>query len=99
MPGGILNFGGVLLDRVGRRVFVGDREARLTPTEFRLLECLMREPGRAFSRGELAEAAVSHGAASARVVDIHVKTLRRKLNLPGLIEPVRRAGYRLRPNT
>jgi len=97
-PEGVIHFGGVTLDRVGRRAFVGDREARLTPTEFRLLESLMREPGRAFGRSELAEAAVSHGDASARVVDVHVKTLRRKLNLPGLIEPVRRVGYRLRPN-
>jgi two-component system phosphate regulon response regulator PhoB len=97
-PGGVLNFGGVLLDRVGRRVFVGDREARLTPTEFRLLERLMSEPGRAFSRGDLVETTASHEGVSNRVVDIYVKRLRKKLNLPDLIEAVRRVGYRLRPN-
>ena len=98
LPKGVLDHGGVLLDRVRHRVFVGDREARLTRTEFGLLECLMSEPGRAISRHELAEAAVSHGGASERVVDAHIKTLRKKLNLPGLIEAVRRVGYRLRAN-
>jgi two-component system phosphate regulon response regulator PhoB len=97
VPEGVLRHGDVQLDRVRRRVFVGDREARLTPTEFRLLECLMRDPGRSYSRRELVEAAVSHGTVSERVIDAHVKTLRRKLGRPGLVEAVRGLGYRLRP--
>jgi two-component system, OmpR family, phosphate regulon response regulator PhoB len=97
-PEGVLCHGGLRLDRVRHRVFVGDREARLTPAEFRLLECLMREPGRAFSRRELVEAAVSQGDSSERAVDVHVKTLRRKLARPGLVEAVRGVGYRLRPD-
>ena len=96
-PDGVLRHGDVQLDRVRRRTFVGDREARLTPTEFRLLECLMRAPGRAFTRLELVEAAVTHGDSSERVVDVHIKTLRKKLGRPGLVEAVRGVGYRLRP--
>jgi two-component system phosphate regulon response regulator PhoB len=96
LPGGVLECGGVRLDRVRHRVFVGDRETRLTPTEFRLLECLMRAPGRAFGRRELVEAAVLHGDSSERVVDVHVKTLRRKLGRAGFVEAVRGVGYRLR---
>ena len=96
-PEGVLRHGDVQLDRVRRRAFVGDREARLTPTEFRLLECLMRAPGRPFTRLELVDAAVSHGDSSERVVDVHIKTLRKKLGLPGLVEAVRGVGYRLRP--
>ena len=96
--GGVLAQGGVRLDRLRHRVFVGDREARLTPTEFRLLECLMREPGRAFSRKELVEASIFHGDSSERVVDVHVKTLRRKLGQAGLVAAVRGVGYRLRPD-
>ncbi len=95
-PEGVLRHGDVQLDRVRRRAFVGDREARLTPTEFRLLECLMRAPGRAFTRLELVEAAVTHGDSSERVVDVHIKTLRKKLGRTGLVEAVRGVGYRLR---
>ncbi len=95
-PEGVLRHGDVQLDRVRRRTFVGDREARLTPTEFRLLECLMRAPGRAFTRMELVEAAVPHGDSSERVVDVHIKTLRKKLGKTGLVEAVRGVGYRLR---
>jgi two-component system, OmpR family, response regulator AdeR len=91
-PGGVLEYGGVLLDRVHHWVFVGNREANLTPTEFRLLAWLMLEPGRSFSRSELVDAAVPHGDASDRVVDVHIKMLRKKLVLPGLIEAVRRVG-------
>jgi two-component system phosphate regulon response regulator PhoB len=96
-PQGVLNYAGVVLDRVRRRVFVANREARLTPPEFRLLECLMADPGRAYRREELVNAAVLHGQATERVVDVHIKTLRKKLGVPGLIEAVRRVGYRLRP--
>ena len=41
---------GVRIDRVRHRAFVDGRELDLTPTEFRLLECLLRQPGRAFTR-------------------------------------------------
>ena len=37
----------VRIDRVRHRAFVGERELDLTPTEFRLLECMLRQPGRA----------------------------------------------------
>src|SRR5438552_3326837 len=41
---------GIRIDRVRHRASVADKEIKLTPTEFRLLECLVRQPGRAFTR-------------------------------------------------
>jgi two-component system phosphate regulon response regulator PhoB len=89
---------GVRLDRIRHRVTVDNRDVTLTPTEFRLLECLLRQPGRAFTRSHLMEAAISEGAfVLERTVDVHVKSLRRKLGpAGGMIETVRGIGYRLR---
>src|SRR5438132_66625 len=69
----------------------------LMPTEFRLLECLLRQPGRAFSRHQLMDAAIGEGAVVLeRTIDVHIKTLRRKLGNADLIETVRGVGYRFR---
>ena len=87
----------VRIDRVRHRAFAGGEELSLTPTEFRLLECLLRQPGRAFSRHQLMDAAIGEGAiVLERTIDVHIKTLRKKLGDPDLIETVRGVGYRFR---
>jgi two-component system phosphate regulon response regulator PhoB len=94
----VIEHAGVRLDRVRHRVDVEGRELPLTPTEFRLLECLLRQPGRAFSRAQLMDAAIGEGAiVLERTIDVHIKTLRRKLGVAGdFIETVRGVGYRFR---
>jgi two-component system phosphate regulon response regulator PhoB len=91
----------VRIDRVRHRAYVEGRELELTPTEFRLLECLVRQPGRAFTRHDLMDAAIGEGAiVLERTIDVHVKTLRKKLDDSGeLIETVRGVGYRFREKT
>jgi two-component system phosphate regulon response regulator PhoB len=88
----------VKIDRVRHRAYVEGRELDLTPTEFRLLETLLRQPGRAFTRTQLMDAAIGDGAVVLeRTIDVHVKSLRRKLEEAGeLIETVRGVGYRFR---
>jgi two-component system phosphate regulon response regulator PhoB len=87
----------VRIDRVRHRAFAAGRELDLTPTEFRLLECLLRQPGRAFTRHQLMDAAIGEGAiVLERTIDVHIKTLRRKLGTVDLIETVRGVGYRFR---
>jgi two-component system phosphate regulon response regulator PhoB len=87
----------VRIDRLRHRAYMDDRELDLTPTEFRLLECLLRQPGRAFSRHQLMDAAIGEGAiVLERTIDVHIKTLRRKLGQMDLIETVRGVGYRFR---
>jgi two-component system phosphate regulon response regulator PhoB len=96
-PTDVIQHLGVRIDRVRHRAFAEGRELELTPTEFRLLECLLRQPGRAFSRHQLMDAAIGEGAVVLeRTIDVHVKTLRKKLGAADLIETVRGVGYRFR---
>ena len=87
---------GVVIDRVRHRVTVSGEELLLTPTEFRLLETMIRQPGRAFTRHELMDAAIGEDAVVLeRTIDVHVKSLRRKMaTAADLVETVRGVGYR-----
>jgi two-component system, OmpR family, response regulator len=96
----VLEGAGLRLDPAARRVTRGDVEVELTPTEFALLEALMRRAGVALSRFDLLEQAWD-GAYENRsnVVDVHVKALRDRIDRPfgsDSIETVRGVGYRLR---
>lgn len=97
----VLQAMGITIDRIRHRVTVGEERIELTPTEFRLLECMLRQPGRAFSRVQLKDAAIGAGqVVEDRTIDVHIKTLRRKVmavvreRTPELIETVRGIGYR-----
>ena len=48
-PAEVIEYLGVKIDRVRHRAYADGEELELTPTEFRLLECLLRQPGRAFT--------------------------------------------------
>jgi two-component system phosphate regulon response regulator PhoB len=87
---------GVVIDRLRHRATVGSEELLLTPTEFRLLETMIRQPGRAFTRHELMDAAIGEDAVVLeRTIDVHVKSLRRKMGgAADLVETVRGVGYR-----
>ncbi len=87
---------GIVIDRHGHRVLYRGRELPLTPTEFRLLEVMIRQKGRAFTRFELMDAAIGEDAVVLeRTIDVHIKSLRKKLgDAADLIETVRGVGYR-----
>jgi two-component system phosphate regulon response regulator PhoB len=87
---------GVVIDRIRHRATVSGAELILTPTEFRLLETMIRQPGRAFTRHELMDAAIGEDAVVLeRTIDVHVKSLRRKMGeAADLVETVRGVGYR-----
>jgi two-component system phosphate regulon response regulator PhoB len=96
-PVDVIEYLGVRIDRVRHRAYAEGRELDLTPTEFRLLECLLRQPGRAFTRHQLMDASIGEGAiVLERTIDVHIKTLRKKLSDSDLIETVRGVGYRFR---
>src|SRR6266404_1181686 len=79
-PIGVVEHLGICIDRVKHKATRGGDEVELTPTEFRLLECMLRQPGRAFSRAQLMDAAIEEGAiVLERTIDVHVKSLRKKL--------------------
>jgi two-component system, OmpR family, phosphate regulon response regulator PhoB len=96
----VLSFGKIKIDKRSHRVLHGSSTLALTPTEFRLLETLVRQPGRAFTRHDLMDSAIGDGAiVLERTIDVHVKSLRRKLGTSGdFIETVRGVGYRFREN-
>lgn len=88
---------GIRVDRVRHRVVAGGNVLELTFTEFSLLEVLIRQPGRAFTRSELIDAALGDTIVMERTIDVHVLSLRRKLGrFADLIETVRGIGYRFR---
>ncbi|HVG23839.1 MAG TPA: response regulator transcription factor [Thermoanaerobaculia bacterium] len=89
--------GDIRIDRVQRDVRVGDAAVTLTPTEYRLLDALVRAPGRTFTRQELVERAFGDDYDGLdRTVDVHVKNLRRKLGDAGnAIATVFGVGYKL----
>jgi two-component system phosphate regulon response regulator PhoB len=90
--------GALVIDKRSHRVTLDGAVLPLTPTEFRLLETLARQPGRAFTRQDLMESAIGDNAiVLERTIDVHVKALRRKLGPFGdRIETVRGVGYRFR---
>lgn len=87
----------LVLDRPKFSARFAGRELDLSRTEFELLECLVGQPGRVFTREQILDAAwVDGGCVTDRTVDAHIKSLRRKLSPHDCIETVRGVGYRFR---
>jgi two-component system phosphate regulon response regulator PhoB len=85
-----LEAGDIALDRATRRVMRGGRDLNLSPTEFRLLEHLMRHPGRVFTRDQLLNAVWGHDIyVDDRTVDVHIGRLRKSLNRGRSRDPIR----------
>ena len=99
----VLQIGALTLDPIGHRVTLDGAVVQVTPSEFAILQQLMRSPGRAFTRAQLVEDALGYDYTGLeRTVDSHIKNLRRKLepNLaqPQRIETVFGIGYRFNPD-
>lgn len=98
-----VNHADIVIDRVAHRVRRAGKEIHLGPTEFRLLDHLMKHPGRVFSREQLLDAVWGSDVyVEARTVDVHVGRLRKALNVEGTVNPirtVRSAGYSLDLNS
>jgi len=94
-----LTFHDIVLDLASHRVQRNRRPLRLGPTEFRLLEFLMRHPRRVFTREELLNAVWGREIyVEPRTVDVHIRRLRQAINGDGeldLVRTVRTAGYAL----
>ena len=89
---------GVIVDRRRFIVTVHETPLNLTKSEFRLLETMIRQPGRAFARAELVDAALGEDTmVLERTIDVHVRALRKKMgDAAELIETVRGVGYKFR---
>lgn len=94
-----LRFEGLVVDPDARTVVVDDRPVELSALDFDLLVVLARAPGRVFTRRGLIEHVWGRDFfGDERVVDVHIRTLRRALgddaNAPRFVGTVRAIGYR-----
>ena len=93
----VLKAGDLELDRQSHRVRRAGRDLHLGPTEYRLLEYLMRHPGRVYSREQLLDGVWGNDVyVDERTVDVHVGRLRKAINRGREQDPIRTvrgAGY------
>jgi len=94
-----VHFGEIAMDFVRHEVRAHNQIINLTPTEFRLLEAMVKESGRAFSRLELLEQAFGYDYEGLeRTIDVHIMNLRKKIepepSRPRYIVTVPGLGYR-----
>lgn len=97
-PDSIISVSGLTIDRESHLVYTQkDEEIHLGPTEFKLLNFLMENPGRVYSRDQLLDQVWGVGVyVDERTVDVHVRRLRKALSdygLEKLIRTVRGSGY------
>ena len=99
----VLTFHDLRMDLVSHRVFRGDREVELAPSEYRLLRHLLENVGRVFDRVQILDRVWgSEADVEPRTVDATVRRLRRALNKgddQDLIRTVRSEGYALDSKT
>ena len=96
-----LRIGPLRIDFRAHEVWLDEEHIDLTPKEFRLLETLAREPGRAFSRLELVQRVFGIDYEGfERTVDVHVMNLRKKIeaspNEPTYLQTVYGVGYKFK---
>jgi len=89
---------GITLDRRRYKVTVDGLNVDLTKSEFRLLDTLIRQPGRAFDRTELIDSALGEDTlVLERTIDVHIRAIRKKIGPNAdAIETVRGVGYRFK---
>ena len=93
----ILEAGDLKVDITKHTVFVKDHQVFLTVKEFDLLSLLLQNRGKVMTREHLLDSVWKIDAdIESRTVDVHIKTLRQKLENAGeLIETIRGVGYKV----
>ena len=94
----LIEASGICLDLNSYRITVNGNEIQMSPTEYKLLEVLMRNPDRAFGRSQLLDRVWGRQIyVEERTVDVHMLRLRKVLKPYGLdaaLQTVRGIGYR-----
>lgn len=94
---GVLTCGAIALDTGSRTCTAAGRTVKLTPREYDLLACLLRNPGRVLTRAQLLDKVWGIDfEGDDRTVDVRIRSLRAALGpAGGQIKTVFKAGYRL----
>ena len=95
---GSVQVGGLRIDGASHRVYAGDAQIQIGPTEYRLLHFFMTHAERVYSRNQLLDHVWGGNTyVEERTVDVHIRRLRRALEpvvLDNMVQTVRGAGYR-----
>ena len=97
--GNVLQVGGLELNEDTIEVRVDGEPVKLTPMEFKILQLLMRNPGRVFSADEIYERVWNEEAISTDTVMVHVRHIREKIEInpkePKYLKVVWGIGYKI----
>ena len=98
-----LSYGNILMDTDMHRVYCCDKEAKLGPREYRILEFFMKNPGRVYSRQQILDAVWGTNVyITDRTIDVHIRRLRKALSITEeckVIRTIRSSGYSLDSKT
>lgn len=97
----VLKAGNIKMVLDSRQVFIGHKEVDFTPTEFRILELLMRHPRKVFTRQTMLNRVLGYEYdGGTNIIDVHVSHIRTKLKdrPPKLIRTIYGVGYALYPD-
>ncbi len=100
LPKTLLHVGDISLDIGMHTATIRNQDVQLTPIEFKILELLMRSPGRVFTRSQMIDHLIdSNFSGLDRTLNVHIRNLRKKIEIdpenPHYIETVFGVGYRL----
>lgn len=98
--GNVLKIGGLALDRDEKQLYVDGEEARLTATEYKILEFLMENAGRVFSAEEIYSHVWNEDSYSVEnTVMVHIRHIREKIEInpaePRYLKVVWGIGYKI----
>ncbi len=85
---------GLILDLEAREAKLHNKSLELTVAEFELLQKLVQNPNRVYTRSELIEITSAERETLERTVDTHIKNVRKKIGTPHHVETVYGIGYR-----
>jgi DNA-binding response OmpR family regulator len=96
----VVEIGSLKIDHMNHQIFLGEEEKKLTPTEFELLEVLVEHRNEVMSRQKLLQLVWNWlgDVSDTRTVDVHVRSLRAKLN-EDIVRTVHGIGYAFNPNS
>ena len=96
---GLYIIGGLELNENKRTVSVDDKPVKITPIEFKILNLLMKNPGRVFSSAEIYEKVWNENAINTDTVMVHIRNIREKIELdskkPKYLKVVWGVGYKI----
>ena len=98
-PENIYRIGGIELNEDTKEVFVDGEPVKMTPMEFKILQLLIKSPGRVFSAEEIYERVWEERAINTDTVMVHVRHIREKIEInpkePKYLKVVWGVGYKI----